>query len=494
MGEIKKQSLQGSFWAYLGAAFGIISQGFIIPNYFTTEQNGLLALLLSWTYIICQVASLGFNNAGTRYFPFFRDKQKNHKGYLNYSFWFHLAGTVLVLGFFLLADKKWLFGIANNDNNLFEKYYLYLIPLVVATMVFNVFDNYAKGLYSTVAGTLYSQFLQRFLLFVAILIYALKLLDFDNFLILWIVAFSFPTVLMFIEAYRLGGFSLVYSAELVESRQLKPFVVFALISSFSGLSSMILAQLDKIMINYYLGLSQTGIYNTCLLFASLMGLAYVAMNKAASSLVIDAMERKDFDQVETVLKKSSVNLFIFGCGILLLTWVSIDELFYFLKPEYTLGKTALLIIGCGKLFDLFNGVNALILINSRYYKLDTIIMVSFIVILFLLNALLIPAFGINGGAWATFFSLIYYNSVRSYFIYQKFGIHAFSRSQAVILVIFILCLFAGIQLPQFVNVYFSVFYKSVLIGSVFLFLMYKQRVSPELTSIIHSTLRKFKLL
>ena len=99
---IKKQTIQSTVFAYAGVLVGTITQAFLIPNFLTTEQNGLLALLLSWMYVFCQFASLGFNAAGTKYFSFFRSTEENHRGYLFYG--------LVINGIGLLIGTLFLFG------------------------------------------------------------------------------------------------------------------------------------------------------------------------------------------------------------------------------------------------------------------------------------------------------------------------------------------------------------------------------------------------
>ena len=76
MNVIKKQAFLGTIFSYGGVLVGFITQFFLIPNYLTEDQNGLLSVLLSSMYVLVQLSSLGFNAAGSRFFPSFRDAEK----------------------------------------------------------------------------------------------------------------------------------------------------------------------------------------------------------------------------------------------------------------------------------------------------------------------------------------------------------------------------------------------------------------------------------
>ncbi|WP_341226535.1 polysaccharide biosynthesis C-terminal domain-containing protein [uncultured Arcticibacterium sp.] len=489
MSVIKKQSILNSIYSYLGAGIGIITQGFIIPNYFTPEENGLLALLLSYMFIFCQIASLGFNNAGTKYFSFFRNYQTNHRGYLNLGFKTQLLGYIGgVCVLWLLKD--YIIQTNSNGNELFAENFNFIFVMASATMIFNLFDNYLKGLYNTSAGTLYSQFFQRLFLLIAVSIYALKLVDFHQFIYLWIVAISLPTLFIIIKALSVSGLNFLPSKDFPTSHIRPRFIKFASFSIFTGLSSMIVLQLDKIMVYKYLGLGNTGIYNTCLLFASLLGMAYVGIHKASSAIVIDAMEKEEYNKVESIYKKSSINLYIFGLFIMLIVWVNIDQLFGFIKPEYSIGKTALIIIGFSKLFDLLTGINSLILANSKYYKIDSVLIISFVFVLYLLNQWLIPIYKLNGAAVASLLAIIYYNTLRSLLVWHYFKIQPLGQEQLIATIISGLVVYIGFMLPTLESPAISIIYKSFITGFLFLGLIYFFQVSKDINTLFIQILTK----
>ena len=187
MSIIKRQTILSTFYSYIGVFFGLITQGYLIPKFFTTQQNGLMAILLGWMYIICQIGSLGFNHAGTKYFPFFRDDKTKHKGYLNLGLKFNIVGLlicIILLYLFkdLIVETNLNNKVQASDSALFRKYFFVLIPISLGTILFNLFDNYAKGLYDSVAGSFFFFFLQRFFLFIVCLGYAFQYFDFNTFM------------------------------------------------------------------------------------------------------------------------------------------------------------------------------------------------------------------------------------------------------------------------------------------------------------------------
>lgn len=496
MSVIKRQTIIGTFYSYLGVGIGMLTQALIMPIFFSAREYGLQSVMLSYTLIIAQFASLGYNQAGTRFFSNFRNAGQKHNGYLFTGLLFSAIG--FGLGCILLyAFKDTILTSSEADRELFGRYFHLLVPLSLSTMLFYLFDNYAKGLYDTVHGNFYKEFLQRFLIFLAACLVAFKLADFNLFIGLWTVAICLPTVFMAYRAYQLGNFSITPDFSFFRSSFKREFLQFSAFSVATGFSSIIITHLDKLMVNGYLGLGSAGIYGFSLLFGNAMTISYNIAAKAATAIVLDAMEVKEYSKIESIYKKSGITQLVLGCFMLLLVWVNVDELLSFIKPEFAAAKWPLIIIGLGKLFELANGINTLILAYSRYYKLDSLLIATFIVVLYVLNQLLIPTYAINGAAVAAVASIIYYNSFRTYLIQRFFGINPFSLGQLKVLALGAVILLLGLQLPvlgeSFIARAGSIVYRSALTGGLFVGGIYWLRVSADIDSVFSKVLSFLKI-
>jgi O-antigen/teichoic acid export membrane protein len=493
---IKKQTIQGTIYAYLGVIVGTITQALIIPNFLTIEENGLLAMLSSWMFILVFTTNLGFTSAGTRFFDKFRDKSTNHKGFLFNGLIFLFIGFALTVLILVIFQNNILSSTV-GDNSLFKKYYYYILPITLFTASFNIFDTYAKGLYDTIRGNFLSQFLLRLLVLCSILLYISQLIKFDLFISIWALAISVPAILMIIHAINLGDFSLKLQPFLWKSTFKKDFFSFAGFSIVTGLSSIVITRLDTLMVYEYLGLGQTGIYNTCLFFGSVMTMSYNINVKASSAIVIQALESKDYGKVRQIFKKSSLTQTIIGTLLLCLVWINIDTLFTFIKPEYAAGKYVILIIGIAKLYDLSSGINALILGYSKYYKLDSILVITFIGLLFLLNNYLIPLYGLNGAALAALISTIYYNSLRNILIWKYFKMHPYTYNLLKIFLVGLSVVFIGTYLPnseiKTYGSFIDLCYKTGLMAIFYVVIIYRLNVSEDINGLIKSILQKLKL-
>ncbi|WP_435356292.1 oligosaccharide flippase family protein [Emticicia sp. SJ17W-69] len=482
MNVIKKQAFLSTIFSYGGVLVGFVTQFFLIGNFLEPAQNGLLAVLLSYMYVLVQLSSLGFNAAGSRFFPHFRNAEKGHNGYLFLGLSIGIAGFVLTsTGLFLLKDII----IKNEENStLFADNFYFLLPLTFATLLFNLLDNYAKNLYDTVTGTFLAQFLQRLLQLVAILFIIFQIVDFQQFMYLWVLAVSFYVVPMLWKASKLEGFSLKPNFSVMTPKFSKEFGFYSFLTILTGFSSMVILYIDKIMLAGITTFTDTGIYNTASFFGSVMGMSLLAVNKAAQPLIADSFAKKDLANISTIYRKSCTTSLIVGCWIFLGIFLNLDNLFLFLKPEYSAGKMVVIIICLGKLFDLATGLNGTILTLSKYYIYDTYVMVSLIIITVSLNYFLIPIYGMNGAAFALAIATIYYNLVRYLLVWWKLGMQPFSIDLVKIIVFSIIIGLIIKVLPNLegnkVLATMDMAYRSITLTLLYGIVIYWSKVSPEL--------------
>ena len=145
-----------------------------MPRFLSEEQNGIIKLLVSYSLLFAQLASLGFQTATVRYFPYFKDKAKAHNGF------FPLLSLVGVFGFILFLIIYYLIKgpIAN--------YFFLTLPLTFFFLYFNLFDVYARVLLRSTIGTFLKELLQRFLILLAILLYIFNIISFWQFTIFYV--------------------------------------------------------------------------------------------------------------------------------------------------------------------------------------------------------------------------------------------------------------------------------------------------------------------
>ncbi|WP_019988965.1 oligosaccharide flippase family protein [Rudanella lutea] len=486
MGIIKRQTIASSVFSYAGIGVGFITQGLLFPKLLSTDQVGLIGLLLSYSVVLAQFANLGLNGAGGRYFPYFRDPERHHNGYLLLSVLTTFVG-VLLCSALLTALRPWVVERNIEKSALFVDYYYWLIPLTLFTVAFNVFDNYAKLLYDTVPGTLYQHFISRLLVLASIVAYGLDWLTFGQFMVCWMGAFLAPAVLMGIRVARKHGLYLRFNSLTVRPDLRRSIMRYAGLSLLTALSSNIILTIDKVMINDASGLDDTGIYTIASYFGTVIGLPALALYKVAGTIIADAWKRNDPAHIADVYERSCLNQLIAGCLVFVGIAANLPNVFQWLPAGYEAGYYVVLWIGLGKLIDMATGLNGTILATSRYYAYDSAFFIGLIFITIGVNAWLIPKYGINGAAMGAAFVTALFNFVRTVFVWVKFGMQPFSWRNGAVLGVGALVWWLAVQYPYgtgTVRVLTDVALRSALITLVFGGLILVLKLSPDLNQTV----------
>jgi O-antigen/teichoic acid export membrane protein len=147
-------------------------------------------------------------------------------------------------------------------------------------------------------------------------------------------------------------------------------------------------------------------------------------------------------------------------------------------------------VGVAKLSDNLIGNNNAILFNSDYYRVVLVLGVLLAIITVILNLILIPQYGINGAAVATFISIRVYNMAKVIFVYVKFKMLPFTVNTAKTLVL-ILVLIAVLYFWEFpFHPIINIGLKSIVISLGYGLAVYIFNFSEHITGILDKVLKK----
>lgn len=481
MGIIQKQSISGTIYSYVGVILGFVTTGLLFPRIFSTEQVGLLRLLVSYAVLFSQFASLGINTATVKLFPYFRDKEKKHHGYLGMALLVILAGLVISIIIYLMLRPHFV-AHGQEKSALFITYFYYVVPLIIFTLLFNVFDTYYRVLYNAVKGIVYKEIVQRVLILVVIIGFAFHLIDFRLTVILYVLAIISPAFFLFISLIRSGQFFIRPDFTFIDDKLKKQFLdvsFFGMISTFSG---VLVLNIDVIMVDGILGLSAAGIYTVTFFFGTLILVPLRTMGKIGSVVISDAWKANDTETIQDIYKKSSLSLSVIGFLLFIGIWGNIDNVFFIISDDYLAGKYVILFIGLAALLDIALGVNPQIIINSRYYRYISYFLFIFAVLLIVTNLLLIPVYGIVGAAIASLISKFIYNLIKFFFLYKKFGFQPFDYKYPLLILFSLIAYAVSLLLPRCDNYILDIIIRSSVIFFVFSVPVYFFKISEDINN------------
>lgn len=491
MSIIKRQTIKSTVYIYAGTVLGFITTALLFPKYFTEDQNGVLSLLVSYALLFAQFATLGFNGATIRFFPYFRNQEKRHHGFL------FILLMVTFLGFLLfLAIYYGLRPIVLESNEekspLFVKYFDYIIPLTFFQLLFLALDSYNRVLYNATTGMLLKEFVQRLLILFSFLIFFLSWIAFDGFIVLYTLSFGAITFLMILFLFWRKEFHVKPDFSLLDKEMRKGLLNLSVFSFLTGFSGFAVTSIDRIMLNEYFSTYETGIYFVVFNFGTLIVLPSRALKGIAPTLIADAFKNNNLEKVGIVYQKSTITQFIIGLYLLLGIWGNIDNIFQLLPDSYAAGRYVILLIGLMNLVKMLSGVGDVVISYSKYYKYYTFFMVLWLILLVITNFIFIPIYGMNGAALASLIAMVIISLLQFWFIFTKFGFQPYGIPQILALAIACITYLIVIILPEAGHFLIDILLKGTVISVIFLPAIYFLKLSADFNSVADGIFKKLK--
>lgn len=207
-----------------------------------------------------------------------------------------------------------------------------------------------------------------------------------------------------------------------EGVDMKNVVKTALPMFISGTLFLVISWTDTLMVGYFWGDTQVGIYRIAFKIATLITFAQFAINSIAAPMISSYHAGDDL----TALKK--IMLHIGRLNTLMSTPIFLILIFFpgfvsgMFGTEFTEGSQALVILAVGQLVNALCGPVMYTLNMTGKEKVSQRIMLISAGLNVVLNAILIPTMGIVGAAWATTVSMTVWNIVAGYLVYKYYGI------------------------------------------------------------------------
>lgn len=480
----------------IGVVFGFVNTTILQPLVLNIAQIGLLRVILSYSTLLSTIFSLGYNQVAAHVFPKMHDPDSKHRGFLFISFSIMLLGFLLSLGVFYVLKTEIVQG---SEINL-ETYVFAIVPIVFFMLLYNFLDGYQVQLKKPLQGTFLKEIIFRVFVSLIFLSILFNWLDFENAFWLYSVALMSPGILLLFFVF----FQAELDLKLPTSdtwKAVRPIVIPTMLyGALNNSTYILLRELDIVMLKELGGLSETGIYSTLFYFGLLVSIPSRSLRRASWSSLAFAWEKNDLDQIQDIYRKSCLNQLILGGLLFLGVWLNVDFILGLMPngAKFEEGKLVVLFIGLLNLVNMGIGVNSEIILTSKYYKLNFIMSLSLVFLIFVLNLYFIPKMGAVGAGIGTFLAFCIYNLVRIFFLKAKFRFQPFSwRTLLVIGIIgfvyFASSLYLQFAKPLIESTFINLIINSIIISSVYIGLVRILKPSKELNDRANFWLEKMKI-
>ena len=488
MSNIRKHSIYGTIYSYVGVILGFVVNLLIYPNVFSTEEVGLFTLLVAYAGIMASFAGLGFNMVGIKIFPIFRDKETKNHGFLGLVLLINILGFILVSAFFYFFNS-WIIDPDDLKNIFFLEYADYIYLILLFYVLFLVFDLYYRVLYNSSIGILYKDIIQRLLIIISFLLYYFEILSFSETVLAYVLANVLPAILLMFSLMKDGKFHLSFNFKFLDRKKINEIIHLNIHGVLLSFASVIALRLDAIMIHQMKDLSSVGIYFVTFNVATLILIPYRTMGKVGSIVISDAYKAKDYTLIEQISSKSSITLFLLGTILLLGIWGNVDTIFFLLKKEYKVGMYVILLIGIANLIETSIGISSQLLFYAGKHKDLTLIMYVYLGLLFILNLIFIPIYGIIGAAIATMSAKIIATFLKWITIKKQLKVQPIGYNHLIILSLGLSIYFIS-QWIQLGNPWLNFIIRSGFMVLTFFIPLYFLKISQDMNDWVEKIIQK----
>ncbi len=480
MGIVREQAVKNSIISYAGVVLGYVNIIILFPAFFTTEQFGLIQLLVSVSFVYVQFAAVGLVNGITRYFPFFKTEDRRHREFISYIIVIGTAGFIITtLAYLLFRDL--IINAYVEKSKLFTDYYFTLLPLSLFLMIFNVIEALVRVVFKTVFATFLREVGMRLMTTIGIILYVFKVVNFDYFVYYYVGTYLVVSLLIFIQFVSSKEFVLKFSFSGIARNKFFDLLRYGLYNLMSGAAMFVGQKIDIMMIGSMIGLKIVGVYSLYLYIATVIYVPMKALARISVPIISASWKENDVGKINEIYRQTSLIQLIIGLLIYIGVIINKNNLFALLnKPEYMENFGLFYFIGAAILIDVSVGINSEIIANSSKFRYDAFFNVILFVTSVIMNLILIPVWGGIGAAAALVVTFFVFNAIKSLFLYFNYGMNPVSYRQLLVIVISAVCYFIGNYFPVINNVYADILARSSVTSAVFLTLIYFSRVSEDI--------------
>lgn len=487
MGIILRQSLKSTIINATSAMVGIVSVLIIYERLLSPAELGKIRYIISTSFLILPFVMFGVTMSLIRFFPKFKDKARKHNGIFGLGLGAVIIGNLIfILLSFILGDI------------LPEKFSIYrekILALLFVVSISSVTTAYLSSLKRIVVPAIFNNLLIKIGVPILVIFYSLGKIDFN--VVEWniITVYVLASIGLIFYVRHLGALRVKPNLKIIDKKLFNEIKAYSVYSMLGPMGGVLMTHFDQFMVTEIIDFERGGVYTIAVFVGSLFSIPLLSVFSIANPVISDSYENGDRNNIYSIYKKSSINLFALGLLGLILLWLNIDDLFSFMSKGdiYIQGKYVILFLALAKIIDMVTSVNGAIIAHSEYYRFNLYSLLIFGAINIVGNYFLIKLYGINGAAFSTFVTAVMYNVAKSVYVWKRFHMHPFSINTLKVLCLSLIIYFVAYQFNiTFTHTIVGIIVKSLIISAVFGMIIYIMNISEDLNGLINSIIKKIK--
>jgi len=489
MGIVLKQSFKNTIFIYLGFLVGGINTLFLYTRFLEDTYYGLVTFLLATSNLLMPLIAFGINHTIIKFFSSYFTKKEQDK-FLSSVLFLPLL-IAIPLGFLGVEFYEQLSNYLSVENPIIKEYTFVIYLVAFTCAYFEIFYAWAKVQLHSVFGNILKELWNRVVVMLLLFAVYFGWITKPEF-IYYLTGFYFLRMfVMMIYAFRLYFPKLTFSLP----ENFNEIIRYSFYIILAGSAGAIILDIDKFMIPGKEEISKAAYYSVAVFIGSFIEAPSRAMLNILQPLTSKTLNEDNLHEVGSLYKKSSINLLLISGFFFVLINANVHQLFNLLPESYAGGELVVFMISFLKMYNGFLGNNGAIINNSKFYKITLPISLTMAFSVYFLNKLFYYELdlGTDGLALATLIVIFFANTFKLYFVKKKFLITPFTDKTLKMFLI-IMGLYLGFNFWDFpiADVYFfklpihpaiNIALKSLLIIPIYLFLVIKLNISPEIKNL-----------
>lgn len=487
MGIIIRQSIKATIINYIGAFIGFITTIFVLTKFLKPDEIGLTKVIYEIALLLAGFSQLGTSASAMRFFPYFKDIEKQHNGFFFYLMLMPTIGVVIFVSLFILL-KDPIIDFFVEKSALLTVYYNWIIPLIIFLVFWCVLETYANVLLRIVVPKFIREIGVRLMLLGLYSLYAFHFIGLNSLITGFVLIYGLAMLSTLIYVSRITSVSLKHNFAYLDKPLLTKIMKYTSYLIIGAIGGNIIGQLDIFMISSQMGLNYAGIYTIATYMALIIEMPARSISAISSPLAAAALKDGDQDRANQLYKKVSLHQLIAGSTLFVMIWINIDNIFAIIPngEVYGTGKWVVFFIAMSRLVSMTLSFGGTLVSFSRYYYWGLYFTFFLTALTIGANYLFIPIWGITGAAMATLLTCLISYLLQQWIVLKKVKGNPYSIGFVKQGLIVLFLLGCNMLLPRWIaNPYFDGIYRTFIIGLLWFILTYRFRVSEEICRLVN---------
>ncbi len=487
MGIVVKHSAWNLGMTAVGFLLGAANTLLLATQYLDDDYYGLWGYVLSTAFLLFPLMSFGIHNTLVKFYSSYGTKEDRDAfltQMLLLPFVIILPGVALIYFF-----EQEIATLISRVNAMVADYVWHITIIAILQAYFEIFYAWVKVQMKTIGGNFIKEVFYRAGATVLLILVMLETITQRQFIDALVLVYALRLIVMMVLAFK----TYRPTFKIVKSSFTRDVLDYSLLMIVAGSVGTVLIDLDKYMINQYLDIDTISYYGVAVYIATVIAVPSRGMSQITHPLTAGFYNRRDMVSLEKLYKRSSLNLSIISGFLMVIILGNVYEFYNLLPAAFSVAIPVVFVISLVKFAENIAGSNNAILYNSDLYKVTLWLGLGLALVAVLLNLLLIPIYGLMGAAISTCIAFIAYTATKVFYVHYKLKVNPWTPDTWKVMLLIAATIGIFVFWNFSWNVYINIFLKSTLITIFYVGLVYKLKMSAEISGLIFKFLNRVGL-